>query len=365
MSPELANFDPTVPYNDLPPLPPAEQVETVRILKAVISAREQLAVLDTACRLIPNPHIITSTIPLREAQASTEIENIVTTNDELFRAAWDVDLDPSPATKEALRYREALHTGVTHLAERPVSVKTAELVGGILLGRTALIRSTPGTYIGDPVAQTRVYTPPEGQRVIENHLSAWEKFIYSDHELDPLVLMALTHYQFEAIHPFHDGNGRTGRILNVLLLIQEGLLELPVLYLSGFIVANRTEYYRLLRKVTEHGAWEEWLLFMLRGVEQAARSAIRLINSLRELQESTVAEIRALGNIQPAAEVSELLLVNPYVRIQDVIDAELAKRQTASGWLASLVAAGILQELKIGRQKIFINTRALSILTST
>ncbi|WP_156226631.1 Fic family protein [Corynebacterium comes] len=364
MSASRPVFDPDLPFNDLPPLPPPTDVETTAVLKAVIKAREQLAALDTACRLIPNPHIITSTIPLREAQASTEIENIVTTNDELFRAAWSVDTDPSPATKEALRYREALRNGVTHLDDRPVSVKTAEEIGAILQGRTALIRATPGTFIGDPTRRTKVYTPPEGKEVIERHLSSWERFIYLDHGLDPLVLMAVTHYQFEAIHPFYDGNGRTGRILNVLLLIQEGLLKLPVLYLSGFIVSNKSEYYRLLRAVTEQSQWEEWVLFMVRGVEYAAREAYQLIDRLRQLQEQIVAEIRELGGIQPAAELAELLMVNPYVRIQDVIDAGLARRQTASGWLAVLVEEKMLVELKMGRQKIFINTRSLDILTS-
>lgn len=357
-------FDPNLPHNELPPLPPGSEVETVAVLKAVIRAREQLAVLDTACRLIPNPHIITSTIPLREAQASSEIENIVTTNDELFRAAWGVDVAPSPATKEALRYSEALHRGVELLTDRPVSVKTAVEIGTVLQGRTALIRANPGTFIGDPAKRVRIYTPPEGRDVIEGHLASWERFIYSDHGLDPLVLLALTHYQFEAIHPFYDGNGRTGRILNVLLLIQEKLLELPVLYLSGYIVANKSEYYRLLRGVTEQGDWEEWVLFMVQGVEQAAREAYQLIDRLRKLQDQLVIEIRGLGGIQPAAELAELLMVNPYVRIQDIISAGLAQRQTASGWLASLVEVGILREMKVGRQKIFINPRALDILSS-
>lgn len=364
MSTQSPLLDPNRPFNDLPPLPPRVGVESVLVLKAVIRAREQLAALDTACRLIPNPHIITSTIPLREAQASSEIENIVTTNDELFRAAWEVDSNPSPATKEALRYSSALHHGFEQLASRPVSVKTAVEVGTVLQGRPALIRSAPGTFIGDPAKKTRVYTPPEGQEVIERHLASWERFIYSDHDLDPLVLMALTHYQFEAIHPFYDGNGRTGRILNVLLLIQEELLELPILYLSGYIVANKSEYYRLLRGVTENERWEDWVLFMVKGVEHAAREAYQLIDQLRHLQEETAAEIRALGVIQPAAELSELLMVNPYIRIQDLIEADLAKRQTASGWLAALADAGMLIELKVGRQKIFINDRSLRILTS-
>lgn len=355
-------FDPAAPYNDLPPLPPAQELETARVLKAVIEARSELAALNTACRLIPNPEIITSTIPLREAQASTEIENIVTTNDELFRAEWSVDLEPSPATKEALRYRDALRQGVEMLMHRPVSEKVAVEICSTLQGGHAALRSTPGTYIGDPHRNTRIYTPPEGLEVIQRHLSAWERFLYSDHGLDPLVLMAAAHYQFEAIHPFYDGNGRTGRILNILLLLQEEVLSLPVLYLSGYIVDNKDEYYRLLNAVTAHGEWEDWVLFMVRAVATSARSTSLLIDDLRHLQDTTTQRVRELG-IAPAAELTELLFIQPYVRISDVIDRGLAKRQTASGWLAALVEAHILDEWRVGRSKVFLNTAALEILT--
>lgn len=358
-----AVFDPEAPFNGLPPLPPARDVETRRVLKAVIAAREQLGMLNTACRLIPNPGIITSTIPLREAQASSEIENIVTTNDELFRAAWKVDVAPSPETKEALRYNKALHTAVASLNDRPVSEQTAIQVCSILQDAPAQIRSTPGTFIGNPATGKRIYTPPEGREIILGHLSAWERFIYSDHGLDPLVLLAVTHYQFEAIHPFYDGNGRTGRILNILMLIQDDMLKLPVLYLSGYIMSTKSQYYRLLREVTSDGNWEEWILYMINGVEQAAREAIQLIDDLRELQDVLEAEIRAVGGIAPVRELAELLLVNPYIRISNLVDSGLVKRQTAATWLAKLAAAGILAEVRTGREKIFINTKALEVLS--
>lgn len=356
-------FDPETPFNALPPLPPASDVETVRVLKAVISAREQLAMLNTACRLIPNPGIITSTIPLREAQASSEIENIVTTNDELFRAAWKVDAAPSPATKEALRYNRALHAAVASLDDRPVSEQTAIQVCSALQDSPAQIRSTPGTFIGNPTTGTRIYTPPEGSDVILEHLSAWERFIYSDHQLDPLVLMAITHYQFEAIHPFYDGNGRTGRILNILMLIQSDVLKLPVLYLSGYIVSTKSQYYRLLREVTSEANWEDWIVYMVNGVEQAARDAIKLIDELRTLQDMLESEIRDAGGIAPVRELAELLLVNPYIRIQNLVDSGLVKRQTAATWLGKLVTAGVLAEVRVGREKIFINTKALEVLS--
>ena len=356
------SFNPGAPYNDLPPLPPNTTVETRAVLKAVIAANKELGALDSACRLIPNPEIITSTIPLREAQASSEIENIVTTNDELFRAAYAVDYEPTPATKEALRYNTALHIGVQSLQTRPLSVRTAKEVCEALQDSPARIRSTPGTFIGDPVKNIKYYTPPEGKEIIEQHLGRWERFIYSDHDLDSLVLLALLHYQFEAIHPFYDGNGRTGRILNILLLIQEGLLRLPVLYLSGYIVKNKSDYYRLLRAVTAESSWEEWIIFIVKGVEESAWAASILIEKLWTLQESTSTKLREEANIGPAKDLAALLFTHPYIRIKNIEDAGLAKRQTAAQWLHSLVDLGVLKEIKRGRQKVFINHRALDVL---
>lgn len=360
--PDQPAFDPAKPFNELPPLPPGVPLETPQVLKNVIKAREALAELKMACRLIPNPLVLTNTIPLREARASSEIENIVTTNDELFRAAWLVDQAPSPATKEAIRYKNALHEGIRALESRPLSIRTAELVCKSLQGGPSPIRSTPGTYIGDPQTSKRIYTPPEGRDVILDHLALWERFIYSDHGLDPIVLMAVTHYQFEAIHPFHDGNGRTGRILNILLLMQEELLTAPVLYLSGFIVENKSEYYRLLREVTSEGNWEAWVLFMVRAVESSARNALALINDLRDAQDEVADAIRGVG-IGPAKDLAELLFINPYLRISNVVEAGLVKRQQATAWLNSLTEAGLLSDVKVGRERLFINDKALSVLT--
>ncbi|MCJ7857487.1 Fic family protein [Corynebacterium kalidii] len=358
------SFDPMVPFDDLPPLPPHGEIETRRVLKAAIRAREQLATLNTACRLIPNPTIITSTIPLREAKASTEIENIVTTNDELFRASQGIDTAPTAEAKETLRYNEALHLGNRSLTERPLSVRTAIDVCSALQNAPVSIRSTPGTYIGDRRSNTRTYTPPSGAETIQRHLSSWERFIYTDHDLDPLVLMAVLHYQFEAIHPFHDGNGRTGRILNILLLIQEGILELPVLYLSGIIVRRKEEYYDRLLAVTSQGSWEEWILFMLQAVEEAARESSDLINDLRAMEESMSTRLREECSIAPAKELAELLFTLPYIRIRDIEAHGLARRQTASHWLTQLVDKGILEQAQAdGRQKLFINRGALDILT--
>lgn len=358
------SFYPNLPFNDLPRLPPSVDVENRIILKAVIQAREQLAVLNTSCRLIPNPDIVTTTIPLREAKASSEIENIVTTNDELFRANHGIDTAPTPEAKEALRYNTALHEGRKSLMDRPLSVRTAVDVCSVLQNSPVSVRVTPGTYIGDGTSGLRRYTSPSGSEVITKHLSEWERFIYSDHNLDPLVLMALLHYQFEAIHPFPDGNGRTGRILNILFLIQQEVLDLPVLYLSGVIVSRKNEYYDRLLAVTTHQDWQSWVLFMLKAIEDAARDTAELINVLREVQEETSLRIRKEIPTAPALELAELLFTVPYVRIRDLENRGLAKRQTASTWLNTLVTAGILEESRAdGRQKVFINRSALEILT--
>ncbi|WP_256880802.1 Fic family protein [Corynebacterium diphtheriae] len=227
----------------------------------------------------------------------------------------------------------------------------------------APFHSYPGTFIGNPHTQQRIYTPPEGREVIEQHLSRWERYIYSEHDVDSLVKMALLHYQFEAIHPFTDGNGRTGRILNVLYLLQEALLPFPVLYLSGYIVENKAQYYRCLNRVTTESAWEDWLLFMVRGVEVAATDAATMIADLRQVQDEITAVIRDAGIISPAKEMSEITMVRPYLRIQDVEDSGLVKRQTAATWLNHLVDIGVLSETKRGRQRIFINDAALRVLT--
>ncbi|MHC9574164.1 Fic family protein, partial [Corynebacterium diphtheriae] len=273
-------------------------------------------------------------------------------NDELFRAAWNVDAEPTPATKEALRYNAALHTGLESIGQRPLSAKTTQIVCGTLQSdepHIAPFRSYPGTFIGNPHTQQRIYTPPEGREVIEQHLSRWERYIYSEHDVDSLVKMALLHYQFEAIHPFTDGNGRTGRILNVLYLLQEALLPFPVLYLSGYIVENKAQYYRCLNRVTTESAWEDWLLFMIRGVEVAATDASTMIADLRQVQDEITAVIRDAGIISPAKEMSEITMVRPYLRIQDVEDSGLVKRQTAATWLNHLVDIGVLSETKRGR----------------
>lgn len=259
------------PYNQLPPLPPTAELETRAVLKRCIEARTALAELKQAAELIPNQTVLINTIPLLEAKDSSEIESIVTTTDLLFQHAQDGDNHADPATKEALRYRKALHQGYLSLSERPLSTVTAVEICRTLKGVNMDIRRVPGTQLANDRSGEIIYTPPEGEDHLRDLLANWERFLHNETDLDPLVRMAVGHYQFEAIHPFTDGNGRTGRVLNTLYLIQEGLLSLPILYLSRYIIAHRADYYRLLLDVTREQAWEPWLLYMLSAVEETAR----------------------------------------------------------------------------------------------
>ena len=280
------NWNAETPYNDLPILPPdLERIETRSVLKACISARAAIAELKTAGELIPDQGLLINILPMLEAKDSSRIENIVTTSDQLFQYADRAD-GADPATKEALRYRTALYDGYTHLEDYPLCTNTAVAICTKLRAVQTDIRKTPGTVLRDQNNNV-VYTPPVGEDSIRELLANWERFIHGDDDLDPLVKMAIAHYQFECIHPFPDGNGRTGRILNILYLIQSELLSLPILYLSRFILERRDDYYTLLRRVTEEGDWESWILFMLEAVESTSRWTTDKISIVRALMAET------------------------------------------------------------------------------
>jgi len=359
----MANFSPEQPYNDLPLLPPHQSLETRSVLKACIGARTALAALQQSCRLIPNPAVLINTIPLLEAQASSEIENIVTTADALFRYAQSNEEEADPATKEALRYRSALYRGFQQLEQRPVCTGLAVEICRNFKGPDYGIRKIPGTALRNSTSGEIVYTPPVGEDIIRGLLANWEKFIHEQEDLDPLVRMAVAHYQFEAIHPFPDGNGRTGRILNLLQLIEQKLLDTPILYLSRHIIRNKAEYYRLLNAVTREGAWEEWILYMLAAVEETARWTTDKIAAIRSLQAHTQQYVRDRLPGVYTHELVDLIFVQPYCRIQNVVEAGLGHRQTASAHLKQLCEIGVLREIKMGREKLFIHPKFVGLLT--
>ena len=351
-------FDPTRPYNILPPLPPKADIESRAILRACIDARAALAALKQAGGLIPNQAVLINTLPLMEAQASSEIENIVTTADALFRHDQLSERAADPATKEALRHRSALRRGTELLQRRPLSTATAVEICSIIHGRKWSVRRIPGTALKNQATGEIIYTPPVGEALLRDKLANWEKFLHDQAAIDPLIRMAAAHYQFEAIHPFTDGNGRTGRILNELVIIEQGLLDLPVLYLSRYIIRNRADYYRLLLAVTREAAWEAWILYVLRGVSETATWTTEKIAALRALMTAAAEYIRARLPKLYSRELVELVFMQPYCRIQNVVSAGIAKRQTASVYLKSLAEIGVLREVMAGREKLFLHPKS-------
>jgi Fic family protein len=386
------DFDPGKPYNGLPPLPPQADIETRAVLKACIEARAALAELKQAGELISNQAVLINSIPLLEAQASSEIENIVTTTDRLFQYADDRSGNADPATKEALRYRTALkegfeaitgrstgrpenglaptgggvsvsgHLGGSQSAGHPLTTRTAVQVCRIIKGTDIDIRRTPGTTLMNDATGERIYTPPEGEALIRDKLANWERFLHEAADLDPLVRMAIGHYQFEAIHPFIDGNGCTGRVLNLLYLVDQGLLDTPVLYLSRAILQKKADYYRLLLGVTRENLWEDWVLYMLHAVADTARWTTGRIRAIRSLMQDTADKVRREAPQIYSRELVELIFEQPYCRIGNLVDAGLAHRQTASTHLKKLCDIGLLREEKAGREKLFIHPTLLSLI---
>ena len=359
-------FDPSKAYNGLPLLPPTIELESRAVLKACIAARAAVAELKAVGQLIPNQGVLVNSIPLLEAQASSEIENIVTTTDQMFLFDGASEGEADPATKEALRYRTALWDGYQALKTRPLSTNTAVQICRAIKGVDMDIRKTPGTTLSNDRTRQVVYTPPEGEGLLREKLANWEQWMHGTlpgtAEIDPLVRMAAGHYQFEAIHPFTDGNGRTGRVLNLLYLVDQGLLDIPVLYLSRHILRNKADYYSGLQSITESGAWEPWLLYMLGGVTETARWTMNKIVAVRGLLEETTERMRRDASQIYSRELAELVFVRPYCRIAHVVEAGLAKRQTASVYLKELTAIGILREHKMGREKIFLNPAFIDLL---
>ena len=357
-------FDPSRPYDELPLLPPAADLETRPILKACIGARAALAGLKEASGLIPNPAILINTVPMLEARASSEIENIVTTADRLFQLAQSESGAADPATKEALRYQTALFRGVALLEKRPLTTGTAVEVARTLLGIDVDVRKVPGTALHNQATGAIVYTPPHGQAHLRSLLANWEWFLHDQETFDPLIRMAAGHYQFEAIHPFIDGNGRTGRILNLLFLVEQGLLDTPVLYLSRAIIRQRADYYRHLNAVTARDEWESWIVYMLNAVHETATWTTGKIKAMRELMDEAAEHMKANAPGLYSRELIDVIFVQPYTRIGNVVSAGIAKRQTASVYLKELCDIGMLEEIKAGREKLFLHPNLLALLTA-
>lgn len=360
----MTDFKADKPHNGLPDLPPpGELIETREILKTCIDARVALAELKQAAELIPNAAVLVNALPLLEAQASSEIENIVTTTDKLFEFADIAEDRADAATKEALRYRTALFEG-TRMAQRGMlSIDMAIQICSTIKNIELDIRDDSGTTLKNRKTGEVIYTPPVGQELLRAKLDNWAAFMHDATEIDPLVRMAVQHYQFEAIHPFTDGNGRTGRIINILFLVEQGLLDSPILYLSRYIIRNKLDYYTLLLEVTREQAWGDWILFVLRGVEETCVWTTEKIKAIRELMQHTGQFVQHRLPKIYSWELVETLFNQPYCRINNLVNAGIAKRQTASVYLKELCDIGVLEEMKSGRDTLFVHPKYVELLT--
>ncbi len=361
----MSKYDRNKPYNALLDLPPIQALETKEVLREAIRANKLLAELKGFCQTLPNPSLLLNTIALQESKESSAIENIVTTQDELYKASIDWgDHINNPAAKEVLQYRQAMYWGLEEMQKKGF-ISTNLLIGIMrkVKNTSAGVRKNSGTKLVNPQTKETIYTPPEGEEFIRGKLSELEKFINGNLlDLDPLIKMALIHYQFEAIHPFADGNGRTGRILNVLYLILKDLIGLPVLYLSYYIIQNKSDYYRLLKDVTEKQKWEEWILFILNGIAETSEMTLIKINQILDLKKNAEGKLKETLKASYSKELGDLLFSFPYIKIKVLENNGIAKRQTASVYLQKLAAAGMLEPLKIGKETYYINHSLMNIL---
>lgn len=348
------------PFNQLPDLPPKGFVVDAELSAALVAARVALARADQASALMPNPQVLLSAIAVSEAQASSEIENIVTTRDALFESIASGTRAVDYATGMALEYRSALEVGEQNLSSRPITYPLIARLASKILGYKAVIRSDSGTFIGGPSSKV-VYTPPRGQELIARKLDSLLAFM-ANNDLDPLIAISLAHYQFEAIHPFADGNGRVGRLLNVLWLVQSGLLQSPVIAPSMAINSSRAEYYKVLEEATSRGAYKNLVLYMLGVFEVTANKSVKQIKQLIIAQEQ-------LANLQSrvfpqgvGTDIATLLFTYPYARISHLVDQLGFSRPTAAKYLEELEAQGFLQSVVRGRDKYFVNKKMIEIL---
>lgn len=359
-------FDPFKPYNDLPDLSIKSEIETKKILKKTISASRALAELKGAITSLPNPILFVDTVQLQEAQASSAIENIVTTQDALFQAFVADKKTEDPSTKEVIHYKDALWYGVNQMNRKPLLTTNLFIsLMQIIKENQSTIRKVPGTQLKNPVTGQVIYTPPEGEGTIRNKLHALENFIHEENEIDPLIKMAMIHYQFEAIHPFYDGNGRTGRILLMLYLKYSGLMNPPALFLSGYILKNKQHYYKHLRQVTEKQHWEGWILFMLDMIEETSKSGTRRIQMIEQEMEKMRGEIQTSLATIYSKELIEILFRLPYSKRAFLVEAGLGNSKTAGNYLNKLETGGFLKSEKIGKEKLYLNDRLMQILKLT
>ncbi len=343
-------------------LPPEIELETKNVLRQLTRSHKVLAELKGFSDTIPNKNILLNAIIINEAKDSSEIENIITTHDELFKTMSRKNY-LNPAAKEVVNYRSALWRGYKLVKTKQLLTTNIILeIQQLIETNRAGVRKLPGTVLKDNATGEVVYTPPVGEQEIVPLMSNLEKYINSgDDFIDPLIKLAVIHYQFEAIHPFYDGNGRTGRIINVLYLVLKELLDSPILYLSKFIIRNKTSYYILLREVTEKNKWEEWVLFILQGIEETAEETFKLLKQIYDLLAFTTQEIKNKLPKIYSKELAELLFYEFYTKISFIEKGLNVSRKTASNYLSALEDEGFLTSEKVGRERIYLNQRLFNL----
>jgi Fic family protein len=355
------------PYNDLPDLPPATFTETQDIFRQLARASRYLGELNGLCTSLPDPQLLINTIVLQESKDSSAIENIVTTQDELYKAATE-EATTNHSAKEVLSYREALYVGLKKMQAQQNLLLTntmVEIVQTIKQNKSG-IRNSPGTALKNAINGEMIYTPPCCEDVLREKLQALEQFINDPDasSLDPLIKMAFIHYQFEAIHPFPDGNGRAGRIVNALYLVQQELLSQPVLYLSSYIVKYKTEYYQLLRGVTEQNNWHDWVMYMLTALIETTQLTTKKIRGMLSLKDEIEKRMKQTLGSSFSYDLLQLMFTMPYLKIELLEKKDIAHRQTASTWLRKLTDADIVRPQKIGRTTYFINYKLMELMSS-
>jgi Fic family protein len=352
------------PYNTLPLVPPSGDLETKSILTKTIKASRSLAQLNGALRNLPNPELFLDTLHLQEAKASSEIENIITTNDDLYQTVVADKKFDNPATKEVISYKEAIWLGVNRLDEKPfITTNLCIEIVQCIKKNTAGIRTSIGTTLSNTNGEV-IYTPPSGEKIIRDKMANLEKFINENDTIDPLIKMAIAHYQFEAIHPFADGNGRTGRILLLLQLKMEQLLDTPALFLSEYIIKNKSQYYKCIRGVTEENNWTDFVLYMLDMVEKTSIKGLERLEAITHLMEKTGLEIKEKLPKVYSKDLLEAIFKLPYTKRQHLIDIHLGTPKTVGNYLKSLEEKGFLKSVKVGKEKLYLNQKLMDILES-
>jgi Fic family protein len=352
------------PYR-LPKLPPKrEKVETIEILRSANKAALAIAELKGIAQTIPNQTMLINAVVLQEAKDSSEIENIITSTDELYEALSSNKSQTNSEIKEVVNYRRSIFIGYEIVKKQGfLRVNDIIKIQQDLIENNAGIRSTPGTVLKNDQTGEVVYTPPQDKAQIEELLTNFiNHFNETDAELSPLINLAILHYQFESIHPFYDGNGRTGRILNILYLILNDLLEIPILYLSSYIIKNKGEYYTRLNAVNKNDEWENWILYILKAVEVTSKQTIAQIQSIRELLKLTIKNVRENAPKIYSKELVENIFEQPYTKIEYITTKLGVERKAASRYLRKFKEIGILESKKVGKEVIYINKELIKLL---